>query len=179
MKDIPGYEGLYAVTKDGRVLSHVRNKFLSLVKHHTGYYILGLSKNGKRKNMYIHKAMAITYLGKSKLVTNHKNGIKTDNRLVNIELCTVKENNHHAARLGLLNPAKGEKCWKSIFSEKDIIKIRRLFFDEKVPQYKIAKLFETTKSNVIRILTRELWDHLSDGYPRHKPVKGRNQNHYV
>ena len=65
MKDIKNYEGLYAITTDGKVYSHKKKKFMSVRagrKGHGDYPSVSLYKDGKAKNYSIHRLVAITYL---------------------------------------------------------------------------------------------------------------------
>lgn len=48
------------------------------------------------KSYLVHRLVALAYLGKSALQVNHKNGIKTDNRLENLEYVTSKQNIRHS-----------------------------------------------------------------------------------
>lgn len=70
-----------------------------------GYYRCVLSLNGKHKRIKIHQIMAIQFLGyeqyKNKLVINHIDGNKHNNKLDNLEIVTIKENNAHAWKTGL------------------------------------------------------------------------------
>jgi hypothetical protein len=50
---------------------------------------------------FLHRIVAITYLGPSDLEVNHIDGIKTNNSVSNLEFVTTKENINHAIRLGL------------------------------------------------------------------------------
>ena len=111
MKDIPGYEGLYSVTKDGRVWSYGKDskympnhngKWLSLTIDR-GYAYVGLYKNKRSKKIGVHRLVCLTYLeiDKHRLHVNHKNGKPSDNRLENLEWCTPKENCIHAWETGL------------------------------------------------------------------------------
>lgn len=178
MKDIPGYEGLYAATTDGKVWSTRSRKYLANTLHHTGYLIVCLSKNKGKKNLTVHKIVALTYLGESNLIINHKNGNKTDNNVSNLEYCTHKQNNHHARAIGLTKTRYGEDCGNSKFSKEEIVHIRHLFFNEGMQQFEIANKFNTTKSNIYRILSREVWRHLNDGFPPHVGALGNNQKTY-
>ena len=62
MKDLPGYEGRYAVTKDGRVWSYYRKRFLSPFTSYTGYKMVSIWKDGVAKYVGIHRLVALTYM---------------------------------------------------------------------------------------------------------------------
>lgn len=71
------------------------------------YYVININKNEHR----VHRLIAATFLpGYTKnTVVNHKNGVKTDNILLNLEWVTYKENSEHAVRTGLIQTPKGRK----------------------------------------------------------------------
>ena len=58
MKDIPGYEGLYAATEDGRIWSYRSKKFLKPSKDRYSYLYVNLYKDGVRKTYRIHRLIA-------------------------------------------------------------------------------------------------------------------------
>lgn len=62
MRDIKGYEGLYAVTSCGRVWSYRRNKFLSYRKTRKGYLCVTLCNDTDRKHKAIHRLVAEAYI---------------------------------------------------------------------------------------------------------------------
>lgn len=94
-KDIPNYEGLYQASNLGNVQSFKNNKILKpyIIG---GYHSLCLCKNGNKRLFYIHQLVAMSFLNHIpcgfNLVVNHKNFIKTDNRLENLEVITHREN---------------------------------------------------------------------------------------
>lgn len=109
-KDIENYEGLYQVSNFGRVKSLKRNrKFKSIhedtIKKQTntnrGYLIVSLSKDGKKKNFYVHRLVAESFIAKieNKNDVNHINENKHDNMVKNLEWCTKKYNNNYGHRL--------------------------------------------------------------------------------
>lgn len=87
MRDIPGYEGLYAATEDGRIWSYRRKKFLKPGKGKDGYLYVILCKDGKPKTYRIHRLVAETYLPNPLNLpqVNHLDEDKTNNALPNLE----------------------------------------------------------------------------------------------
>jgi hypothetical protein len=107
-KDINGYEGLYQVSNLGNVKSLDRVIWNGHAHHlHKGrvmkpkgnrYKDVILCKEGKGKKHYVHRLVALEFIPNTlnKAEVNHKNGIKEDNRLDNLEWSTSKENKKHA-----------------------------------------------------------------------------------
>lgn len=115
-KDIKGYEGWYQVSNQGRVRSLDRTVYFKdgkrsrtykgkilRYKYHHGYQMVNLLRNKEINTGYVHKLVINAFIPKvkGKTWTNHKNGIKSDNRAENLEWCTPSENNIHAKKMGL------------------------------------------------------------------------------
>ena len=92
-KNIPNE---YSVTEDGKVFNY--NRQLRGWKQN-GYTAVNI--NGKQ--IYVHRLVAQKYIPNphNKKCVNHINGIKTDNRVENLEWVTIAENNKHAKQTGL------------------------------------------------------------------------------
>lgn len=100
MKDIKGYEGLYAVTSCGRVWSYSRNRFLKPYSDKDGYLRVGLSKNREVKFFLIHRLVALAYIPNTKKLpeVNHRSEIKTQNYYKNLEWCSHRYNMNYGTR---------------------------------------------------------------------------------
>lgn len=127
-KDIQNYEGLYQVSNLGRVKSlprpNKRKNEIIMTPHlqNTGYYYITLHKPKKEKKVTIHRLVAKAFISnpKNKPYVNHKNGIKTDNRIENLEWVTNKENIEHAIKKGLIPKDKFLKMKIQPLSSKKI-----------------------------------------------------------
>lgn len=111
MKDIKGFEGLYAITEDGRVYNYKTKKFLTGTKG-DGYVTVELRKDGKSKWLLVHRLVAEAYLENPNNypVVNHKDEVKNHNWVDNLEWCTQKDNvNHGTARQRLSAALTGKK----------------------------------------------------------------------
>jgi hypothetical protein len=121
MKQIIKYPNYY-VTEDGKVFSSTSNKYLKPSFDQQGYARVGLYVgNYRNKTIKIHRLVAETYLPNpmNKTDVNHINGIKSDNRLENLEWATRSENIKHAFKNGLktISTKQKERFGKMIKSQ--------------------------------------------------------------
>ena len=109
-RDIKGYEGHYQISNLGNAKSFKFGKILALKTAKTihGYLYFTLCKNGFAKKIVVHRLVAIVFISnpQNKICINHKNGIKTDNKVDNLEWVTYKENYIHALKNGLTRQHK-------------------------------------------------------------------------
>lgn len=101
-KDIEGYEGLYQVSNMGRVKSlnynhGFKEKVMKPTINGSGYPIVSLCKDGKKKSYCVHKLVATSFIcnPENKPCIDHINTIRTDNRVENLRWTTPKENNNN------------------------------------------------------------------------------------
>lgn len=102
-KTIKGFDN-YKVSTFGKVINVKTGKVLIPFTTKNGYLVVSPSRGGKPHKKYIHRLVLETFYPNedTSLQVNHVNGIKSDNRLDNLEWCTSSENHLHRSRtLGL------------------------------------------------------------------------------
>lgn len=99
-KPITDYVGLYEVSSEGRVRNVKTGKILKPKNNRRGYLFVGLHKNGAVKNRYIHRLVAQAFIpNPNKLPeVNHKDEIKANNNLDNLEWVSHRDNSNYGKR---------------------------------------------------------------------------------
>lgn len=100
-KYIEGWEGYYQISSYGRLKSFHNKKHGGKILSpglSGGYVLAQLYRRGYRKDISVHRLVALTFISnpKNKPEVNHKNGIKNDNHVDNLEWCTASENVRHS-----------------------------------------------------------------------------------
>ncbi len=135
-KPIKGYESLYEVSSLWNIksLNYWRTWKEKLLNFNNSnlYSSIFLCKDWIKNNYTVHRIVSQTFIPnkENKPIINHKNWIKTDNSVENLEWCTHKENSQHAHDIWLCkitnnnffkknHPSKG-KFWKDHFNSKKV-----------------------------------------------------------
>lgn len=189
-RKVVGYEHSHEVSNLGRVRSIDR-----IIVHKDYAYQSGLVKKGRtyRKrgkvlNLTLHRGYAIAAVGKNKTAVhrlvakafipnpknkrtvNHKNGVKSDNRVENLEWATYKEQSVHAHTTGLIDNSKkscpGSLNPKAKLTESQIPKIRKELLKRPRNVYitdyckKLAKKYKVSDSTIWGIKMNRNWTHV-------------------
>lgn len=149
-KQIPRLSS-YQINQEG-IITNVKGRLLSPYMA-SGYKAIKLKNDeGFLRAYLIHRLVYQAFIGDipDKMQINHKNGDKTDNNLLNLELVTPSENLKHAYRVLECNRAKGLTCYLAKLSLEQIEMIKTLL-KAGYSQRRIAESFQVSQPNVNRI----------------------------
>lgn len=158
----------------GRLRKAVVGRILKPSPNPYGYLTVSLCLGSIVRTKPIHRLVVLAFLGPSpegKPHANHIDGVKTNNRLDNLEYCSPAENQQHAARLGLLasgdrsgarmhpeSRPRGESHWASKLRADDVREIRKL--GPEWSSRKLAARFGVNRSTIKAIRRRAIWVHV-------------------
>jgi len=178
-KIIPNTNNLYEASDCGqirRVVSFVSNsknggkrkvggKALSQKTKRNGYKEVQIfTSPQKGVSKYVHRLVFETFVGKipKGMAINHIDGVKSNNKLSNLECVTYSENTKHAYSKNLINrfkKAKGESHPKSKMTKSDVLLYRDLHSKGATPT-QISDYYGINKSTLSKALYRETWKHI-------------------
>ena len=156
-KDVKDYEGLYQVSNLGRVKSVERMKWsglnggcyvtvperiLKTIKDKYGYLTVNLCKDSKMKTYKVHRLVATAFLDNPNNLPmiNHKNEIKSDNHVDNLEWCDASYNANYGTRNQRVGEKVAEKLRGRNLSEEHKKKISERMRGRKLPEEQIKNM---------------------------------------
>ena len=157
-KDIPGFDG-YKISNFGNIKSCLTNKgktknwkIRTPVKTPHGYKRIILRKNKNPYNWLVHRIVLLAFVGPDKRQVNHKNFIRDDNKLINLEYVTSSENEIYSYKHGRKSRA-GNNSFVRKIDEKTSIKIRC----ESGLLKNIAKKYKLSMGQISNIKNKKSW----------------------
>lgn len=166
-KDIPGYEGVYQASNSGYVKRVKSAKYktghvLSPAKNKSGYCTVSLYRDKEKRSRLVHSLVMAAFCGvpASSMEVNHKNGIKTDNRLSNLEYVTRSENQRHSIDVLGKKSLSGEESGMAKLTDSQVKDMRLLYSQGNITQRELAALYGIKQMTVWCILVRRTWRHV-------------------
>jgi hypothetical protein len=134
INEYPGYE----IFENGQIFSIKSSRFLKhLLSKSTGYFMVVLYNKDGSKRKTVHRLLAQHFIDNkgNKPQVNHINGIRTDNRIENLEWVTCSENLKHLWKIGsgkntLAAVRKNSVKARAVAWEKNRKKVRDIYTNE-------------------------------------------------
>lgn len=160
---IPGYNGNFFASNLGRIKSYVgKERILKPRLDKDGYLRVRLTIGHKhRKHIFVHRLVMLAFVGEClpDHQVNHKNGVKSDNQLDNLEYCTDAQNKRHAFDTGLRANKIGAESHAAKLTDGKVCEIKHLLA-EGVEGAVIAAMFGMSRAQISRINTGKHWGHV-------------------
>lgn len=115
--EIPGTDGWYHATCDGRIWSCKTGRFLKpVINRQTGYYMVILYLDGAPKVQSVHRLVALTFIDKveGRDVVDHINGVRSDNCIENLRWVNHSLNQHNKSSTKGYSFDKRTNKWRAI-----------------------------------------------------------------
>lgn len=105
-RDVLGFEKFFRVSNFGRIFSKRTNRVLKTHIAKTGYEIFSTRLGGRDSVAIcfrVHRLVALAFIERPDGVVevNHRDGVKTNNRVENLEWVTASRNTIHSLEMGL------------------------------------------------------------------------------
>jgi len=170
-KIVPFCEERYRVCDGGLVYDMREDKMVTLTNL-AGYRIVRIKRRGKVETIRAHRLLMECFLGESKLEVNHINGIRSDNRIENLEYCTRKENFMHAQNMLGVGPSPYGKSKKRRFDDEQILTILTM---KNMTRTDIANHYRTSASKIGDIIRGYAYKEFMGFGGDYKYKEGRGQ----
>jgi hypothetical protein len=157
-KPIPCFSN-YAVSDSGEIINHTTSRKLKPYDAN-GYRAIKIrSDEGRRRVVLLHRAVWEAYQGRipAGYWINHKNGVRCDNTLANLECDTPKYNHTHARDVLKRKWASGLESGVRRLEPEQVAALRALHSKARWSQMRLAKLFGISQPAVNKILKLRNW----------------------
>ena len=153
-----------------KILKTLENRKTNI---NSGYELIVLDENGVKYSRLVHRLVAQAFIPnlENKPCVNHLNGIKTDNRVENLEWVTYKENIEHAVKTGLIDHSKRKNPSHKLHprdednkltkaNKEQVIEMRKMYDSGDYVLRELSDKFGMSISVIWRIVTRKTWKHI-------------------
>jgi NUMOD4 motif-containing protein/HNH endonuclease len=151
----------YEVSNMGRIRNSVTKRIRKIQVGGNGYCQFGVYCDDKKavKTMAVHRAVAKAFIpnANNKPMINHKNSVRTDNRVENIEWVNGSENCLHAYKNGNIAACRGVGNPHNKLTEKQVIEI----YGSNEGRKDLAERYGVTISSIDKIRYGIYWTHLT------------------
>ena len=157
-KPVLGYENIYSVSSFGRIRRELKTcgtqpgRIVNSWMGTDGYFKASLSSKSKVRKFSVHSLVAQAFIGVRMcgFEVNHKDSIRTNNNISNLEYISYQDNSRHN---GITNG-----CSK--LTEEDVRQIRQKYVPGTYSQYRLAREFNVQRPTIHKVLKRISWDHV-------------------
>jgi len=167
-KEVKDWEGKYAVSDQGRVLSLRKDWRMLKPVIRSGYPSVTLWSNNIYQHYTIHRLVMDTFDENPLKLreVDHVYGDKMDPRLINLERVSSSENKKRAYKLGLAD-RKGEKHHMAKLTNESVLEI----FNSSLTSSQLSKVFKVSAEEIQAIKRGERWAHITGKVYENKNVR--------
>ena len=148
--------GMKTQTLKGKIISLRFNKY--------GYLRIGIRiDRAKTKYFLVNRLVAEAFLPNTDglPIVHHKNGIRNDNRVGNLEWVSNSKNTQDGYDRGYVSKVRGENNALTKLTEQKVRDIRNQF-ENGISKNKLAKLYNVSNMLIAGIINRKYWHHVTD-----------------
>jgi hypothetical protein len=161
-REIEGFAGQYLISDTGVVYSNKRATVIKPRIDKDGYELVTLWFHSESYTKKVHRLVAIAFIPNplELLTVNHKDGIKTNNCVENLEWLTIGDNHRHAFKTGLHTIGESRTAGRPVkLKNSDILEIRNLI-KEGLGNTAIGKLYGVSCGCIYSIRVGKSWTHI-------------------
>lgn len=139
------------------ILRTIKEQMLKPQINKWGYSTIKFGKHGKRK--LVHRLVAIEFIENPLNLpeVNHKDGVKTNNHVSNLEWCTGDDNKAHCVAMGL--SARGVQKWSCKLNDEKVLRIKQLS-KQGVSGVELSRMYNISPSMIYSIRAGRFWKHV-------------------
>lgn len=169
-RPIPDFIDIYSASNIGRIKSHRRPRFgklgflserlLKIKNNSNGYPTVRIWRDCVGKSWTVHRLVLLAFVPNPSNLPwiNHIDGNPMNNRLENLEWCSMSRNAQHAYDIGLKQKMLGSSNGRAKLTEEDVRAIRGLA--GKATQVELGKIYGVSQAQIGLIIRRDFWKHV-------------------